>query len=163
MKQPNLSQIVGASAPHWAKVCRRATKQLNAATKALSDYYEHAPIPKPPRRKAVKARKTRAEQTVARNVRAACVKRDGHCRIMFDEYHTVWVLAMDCRGPSEWAHMHARRRSKTRGMAPEVRHDTTHSLMLCKYHHELYDAKQLFITALTRKGADGQLKYRVNR
>ena len=69
-------------------------------------------------------------------------------------------MRIDCNGASEWAHMHSRRRSKTRGMSPEHRHDTAHSLMLCHFHHGEYDAKRLIISALTRTGADGPLKFK---
>lgn len=123
--------------------------------------------PKPPKRKTLKGRKLRAESKVTQQVRAACVARDGDCRLtawlQLSDMHVGNMLAdalgRSCGGESEWAHMHSRRRSKTRGMAPEVRHDTQHSLMLCTFHHGEYDAKRLKITALTRKGADGPLKF----
>lgn len=122
--------------------------------------------PKPPRRLRVKAT-PKAERRQIEAVRAACVERDGYCRfyravannIHGDRWSVVSAVE-GCDGPSEWAHMHTRRRSKTRGMAPEYRHDTAHSLMLCHTHHQDYDAKRLLITALTRKGANGALRFR---
>jgi len=136
----------------------------------LRDYYASAPLaktyrtPKSPRR--IRPRRTpKAERDRIAEVRKYCVQRDGECRIASDAWKDVQgdplcVVFCGCDGPSEWAHMHTRRRSKTRGMAPEYRHDTAHSLMLCHTHHEDYDAKRLIITALTRKGANGPLKFR---
>lgn len=105
-------------------------------------------------------------------MRATCVERDGQCRAHINtRYERVdfsggHLLLGDCEGVSEWAHMHERRRSKTRNQAPEVRHDTKYSLMLCTRHHAQYDGRErprLFITALTRRGADGPLKFRRQR
>ena len=107
-----------------------------------------------------RAKRRRAEGPVKKAVRAKCVVRDGYCRAAHD-----WELwkSSPCEGPSEWAHMHSRRRSQTRNQAPEVRHDTRHSFMACKRHHDQYDGRakpRLYITALTRRGADGPLKFR---
>lgn len=118
-------------------------------------------------RKTEKGRADRAEATVINRVRASCVARDGFCAVT--RFH-IWsddrakLQMTECNGKSEWAHMHARRRSKTVGMDPEYRHTTTHSLMLCTLHHLQYDNKtkpRLYITALSSaKGADGGLKMR---
>ena len=126
--------------------------------------------PKGISRKTLKGRKHRAESKVKKSVRAQCVERDGPCRAALYPFGTGSGLGGDvtdiwheCEGLSEWAHLHAKRRSKTRGMAPEDRHDTAHSLMLCKRHHDQYDGRatpRLVITALTRRGADGPLKFR---
>ncbi len=119
--------------------------------------------PKPEKRKTVKGRAKRKEAEWAKVVRAFCAVRDGlRCRLQMGgqfwmedvRSHNEW-----CDGPSEWAHMHSRRRAQTRNQAPEVRHDTKHSLMLCRLHHGDYDAHRLKITALTRKVADGPLKF----
>jgi hypothetical protein len=133
--------------------------------------YSVLPLSKGKTRKQITAKKQRAEQTQIQAVRARCIERDGHCRVfrtMASAYEGWAILAAlhqqrvgdVCDGPSAWAHLHARRRSKTRGMAPDVRHDTKYSLMLCAKHHAAYDAKRLIITALTRRGADGPLKFR---
>lgn len=132
-------------------------------------YYQKCALAKPEPRKRTKGRKDRAEAKVTHVVRALCVLRDGGCRMagqtIFGDIYS-YALAFertvggDCDGPSEWAHMHAKRRSQTRGQAPELRHDTAHLLMLCRFHHVEYDAHRLKITALTRKGADGPLKFR---
>lgn len=114
----------------------------------------------------MKGRKDRAEAKQKHMVRMLCVARDGDCRVMktCEPYSDIAPIPTmqfpsTCRGESEWAHMHARRRSQTRNMAPEIRHDSAHSLMLCTKHHSDYDAHKLRITALTRKGADGPLKF----
>ncbi len=131
----------------------------------------HGPISKGKTRKQIKARKDRAEAKVKTSVRTACVARDGQCRYfrtiaaVYDGWAFVAALHQiqtndKCDGPSQWAHIHAKRRSQTRGQTPELRHDTAHSLMLCRFHHTEYDAHRLLITALSRKGADGPLKFR---
>lgn len=124
--------------------------------------------PKPEKRKTTKGRKDRAEDKQKHLVRMLCVARDGDCRMIphssltdVFSYELAFERAVggDCRGESEWAHMHSRRRSQTRGQAPEIRHDSAHSLMLCTKHHQDYDAHKLRITSLTRNGADGPLKF----
>lgn len=120
--------------------------------------------PKPTKRKTIKGRKARAESKQKHMVRMLCVARDGKCRLIIcgnsiNDVFGTSDLALTCEGVSEWAHMHARRRSQTRNMAPEIRHDSAHSLMLCTKHHTDYDAHKLRITSLTRKGADGPLKF----
>jgi hypothetical protein len=128
------------------------------------------PLPKNPTgtRKQQQARAARAEAKVKKAVRAACVKRDGMCRIasiegpaLYDTMHEPFYN--ECGGVSQWAHMHARRRSQTRGEAPEKRHTTAASLMLCLAHHDQYDGRarpRLLITRTSRKGADGPLRFR---
>jgi hypothetical protein len=111
------------------------------------------PCPKPEPRRTAKARKAREEAAVKRQVRAACVRRDGACRIWRD--HATW--AFDCDGPSEWAHLGDHRRSRTRGQDAEVRHTTAGSLMLCRRHHQQYDAHRIEILPRTAQGADGPL------
>ena len=136
-----------------------------------SDYYHACAIPKPEPRKRSKARKDRQEAKVAKDVRAECVLRDGYCAMQRIAHLVVGscgesAVGVGCDGPSEWAHMHDRRRSKTRGQAPEIRHDPKYSLMLCQSHHAQYDGRQiprLFITKLTHKGANGPLKFRLAR
>jgi hypothetical protein len=107
--------------------------------------------------KATKAKEKRTADKVVVDVRAQCVTRDGTCRYAKD------VSTHRCNGPSEWAHLGDKRRSKTRGQAPEVRHTTAGSLMLCQQAHAQYDGRQrprLSITATTKRGADGPLRYR---
>lgn len=65
----------------------------------------------------------------------------------------------ECSWFVEWAHLSARRRSKTRGEAPGQRHTTAGSLALCSFHHSLYDRHVLDIEPLTPSGADGRLAF----
>jgi hypothetical protein len=102
------------------------------------------------RRRGVKAKATRrtkrtqdaearrAEAEHISHVRAACLARDGYCRL-------GGYLAGDCRGPSEWAHLHSHARAKTRGKPLHERHSTAWTLMLCKRHHEDYDQHRIDI------------------
>ena len=106
--------------------------------------------PKPAPRKRTTARKQRHEAAVKKSVRAQCVERDGYCRVSDSQ----------CGGLSEWAHLGAKKRARTRGMAPELRHTTGGSLMLCTVHHLWYDRGQMQIVPLTLKGADGLLHFR---
>jgi len=108
--------------------------------------------PKPEPRKRTKGRKGREESKVKRVVRAACVERDGYCL----------VLKLDlpgCGGPSEWAHFAGHRRSETRGMAPERRHDTRFSGMLCRRHHKAEEANRFRVVYHTAKYADGPVSW----
>lgn len=121
--------------------------------------------PKGRTRKQIKAKADRAEALVERLTRAACVVRDGECRYhsatsKYDDVFVNVVPDWKCGGPSQWSHFGAKRRARTRGMEPEERHTTAGSLMLCLPIHEAYDAGLLKITALTRHGCDGRLKFR---
>lgn len=120
--------------------------------------------PKGKTRQQIKGRKDRTESKVKKLVRSVCVIRDGRCRVWKDTFTmALHDIIGWCEGESQWAHMHSRRRSQTRGQAPDVRHDSRHSFMLCRFHHDAYDARstpRLLITALTRQGADGPLKFR---
>jgi hypothetical protein len=109
--------------------------------------YSQCALPKGTPRKRVKGRKQRAERAVKQSVRAACVERDGRCRMSGE----------DCDGPSEWAHLAGYRRSQTRGMGPEERHDTRTSLMLCRRHHAMEERGELRVTFFTLDGCDGPL------
>jgi hypothetical protein len=107
-------------------------------------------FPKPEKRVTTKGRKRRQERAVIAVVRAVCVERDGYCRLS--------ALHAECGGPSEWAHLGDKKRARTRGMTPELRHTTAGSLMLCRTHHRLYDSGILDIDALTDRGADGRIE-----
>lgn len=98
-----------------------------------------------------------------RAVRAMVVDRDGYCRLSArvqrlsrDEREDI---TMPCEGESEWAHLEDKRRARTVGMAPEERHTTAGSLMLCRAHHRAYDGARISITLLSRYGADGPLRF----
>lgn len=115
-------------------------------------------------RKRRKGRQRRHAAKVVKSVRAKCVERDGYCRVWTDEIdgHPFMARVLGaCEGISEWAHLHVKRRSQTRGLAPEVRHTTADSLMLCKAHHDRYDGRQrprLTIAPLTDAGCNGRLR-----
>ena len=125
-------------------------------------------IPKGEPRKRVKGRKQRAERAVKQDVRAACLSRDHECRygagFWRDDFdRPAWLTKIEgCDGPSEWAHIAGHRRSQTRGQAPERRHNTRTSLMLCKRHHGLEEAGKLKVIPLTARGCDGPLRFEVN-
>jgi hypothetical protein len=105
-------------------------------------------LEKPEPRRRVKAREQRQAAKVVKSVRAQCVDRDGYCRI----YQHRWIQGFGstprlgaCEGASEWAHLGEKKRFKTRGQAPEIRHTTAGSLMLCAKHHDDYDEGRLRI------------------
>lgn len=118
-------------------------------------------VPKPEPLKRVRGRKTRAEAKVKSAVRAQCYERDGYCRL----FPLTRMVA--CKGGWQWAHLGEKKRFKTRKMAPEVRHTTAGSLILCERHHTMYDGRfvggsrppRLLIEALTERGADGPLRF----
>ena len=105
---------------------------------------------KGPTRARVKGRKARRETSVKTAVRRACVERDGYCRL------SGFGL---CEGPSEWMHLEAKKRARTRGQAPEERHTMDGSMMACRRHHHSYDAGEIELT-LGPDGADGPISYR---
>ena len=111
------------------------------------------PQPKPIKRKTLKGRKVRAESKVTQRIRALCVDRDGDCRLKNTNGFGP------CGGESEWAHLGEKKRARTRGMAPEVRHTTAGSLMLCTRHHQLYDSGTMTIEPTTPNGADGLMRF----
>jgi hypothetical protein len=120
-------------------------------------------IPKPEPRKRVKGRKQRHAAKVVQSVRQQVVERDGYCRAMPGTYPTFIgdkgrALVGLCDGVSEWAHLGDKKRFKTRGQAPEVRHTTAGSLMLCTKHHQDYDAGRMVI-----EGDDANLPLKFER
>ena len=118
------------------------------------------PVPKPEPRARVKGRAKRKASAVVRDVRAACVARDGYCRV-----GACYSLLGPCGGDSQWAHLKEKQRSKTRGQPAEVRHTTQGSLMLCSQHHDRYDGRagpKLTITAVSPDGAEGAIRFEAN-
>ncbi len=95
-----------------------------------------------------RAKRRRAESPVAMFVRERCVDRDGYCRLMG---------LSPCEGPSEWAHLGEKKRARTRGMSPEMRHTVAGSMMMCAKHHRAYDAGQIWI-AVSSTGAVGPIR-----
>lgn len=116
-----------------------------------------------PKRKAAgptaraRAHKAAKDARYAKKIRALVAERDGECRIGDWELnpgdtHDEWLSNenmpprdFSCDGHSEWAHLGDGKRFKTRGMAPEQRHSTARSLMLCTRHHRMYDAGEMAI------------------
>ena len=119
--------------------------------------YGGVPCPKPEKRATVKRRKQRAEAAVIQSVRAACVERDGYCRVAKDAPVATGHL-LGCGGPSEWAHFGGWKRARTRGQPASHRHTLSGSLMLCRAHHQAYDAGRVQIDA-TAAGAEGPLVF----
>lgn len=105
-------------------------------------------------RKRVKGRKARAEVKVKRAVRAECVTRDGHCLVA-----TRIGIVGECRGQSVWSHFAGHRRSQTRGMAPERRHTTLFSGMLCQRHDRLEETGQYEVVYRTVDYANGSVDW----
>lgn len=117
-------------------------------------------FPKPTKRKTLKRRRSHLEVAIKQAVRAACVQRDGYCRLETDQMRAGHLLLpLTCAGPSEWAHWEQQKRARTRGMAPEQRHTIMGSLMLCRKHHRLYDSGRLQIVAHTDDGCNGPLEF----
>jgi len=117
-------------------------------------------FPKPEPRKRTQARKARAEAAVVKAVRAACVLRDGLCRLS-DE---PWSVTAVCRGPSQWTHLPPFTRARTRGLPPERRHSTAWTIMACQRHHDMIDGRRtptLKVFCLTDKGANGPIQVSV--
>ncbi len=124
------------------------------------------PCPKPEPRRRGKLRKARQAGKVAKAVRAKVVARDGLCRVATGLPGDLGTLHADfydpCEGLSQWAHLRGTTRAETRGMAPELRHTTAGSAMMCQKHHDQYDGRRrprLLIEPLTPQGADGPLAF----
>ncbi len=122
--------------------------------------------PKPESLRKAKARKDRREASVKKSVRAECVARDGDCRICDWENNPDDIhdddLPMPSEfelNPSEWAHLEDSRRARTRKMRPELRHHTSGSCMMCRFHHALYDNRELHVRFQTNLGADGPMEF----
>ena len=119
--------------------------------------YSSLALKKPEPRKRIKGRKDRRESQVKQQVRALCVARDGDCRMAGIPWHV-------CGGASEWAHLGDKKRARTRGMKPEIRHTTAGSLMLCTTAHDDYDEGRIGILPVSHyDGADGLLAFAKDR
>ena len=107
-----------------------------------------------PSRQAEQTRQRRAADVVAKLERARCDERDGYCRL----WHRPGFF---CAGASDWAHLPAWRRSKTRGR-PAVERHVGVTIKLCRYHHDLLDTHFLRIDG-TAANADGPMRFRLGR
>jgi hypothetical protein len=131
---------------------------MSLAHLLIADQQPGRAVPKPETRKRIKGRKVRAEAKVKKFTRAKCVERDDYCRLMRDNLLAVQLFDA-CGGPSQWAHLEDKKRARTRGQAPEMRHTRAGSLMLCEKHHTDYDHGRIKI-GLSPAGADGPLRWR---
>jgi len=117
--------------------------------------YSRSELPKGRTRKQLKSRRDRLEAKIKAAVRAACVERDGECLVA-----TRAGVFGECGGVPEWAHLFPHRRSQTRGLAPEIRHSTLTTAMLCTTHHALEESGAYRVMYLTPRGADGPVLWR---
>jgi hypothetical protein len=108
--------------------------------------------------KRLKGRKDRAEARIKKQVRADVDTRDGYCLVQ-----TRAGILGECKGRSTWAHFAGHRRSQTRGMAPERRHDTRFSGKLCERHHALEESGKCAVIYKTADYADGEVGWEVKR
>jgi hypothetical protein len=124
-------------------------------------------FPKPTKRKAIKARQDRHEAAVIKAVRAACVERDGYCRVRQSHHYDKILLDLDlleCAGSSQFTHLPPKTRAATRNMAPEERHGTAWTIQACRRHHDMIDGRQrprIVVRCLTPDGADGPIAVEV--
>jgi hypothetical protein len=115
--------------------------------------------PKGPTRKQVKSRRVRNEKVIEQAVRAACVERDGYCRIC-----RVTGERTNLSDP-EWCHLPPYTRAHTRGLPPHLRHSTKWTIMACKIHHDQIDGRmrpRIKVECLTHSGADGRIAVAVD-
>jgi len=96
--------------------------------------YSVLALPKPEPRRKTKARKVRREAGVLQAMRADVFARDIGCRAQFADVGR-------CLGRLTLAHL--RRKSASRGMAPELRHRVDEAIVLCIRHHSLEETHQL--------------------
>ena len=114
-------------------------------------------MPAPPKpakgtAKRQKAAKGRAETAHAQTIRAQVAERDGACVIQFRGNGAL----VSCGGRSEWAHIGRHRRCHTRGQAPEQRHTTAGTAMMCERHHRAYDAHDFDLVPVdSERGMNG--------
>jgi hypothetical protein len=106
-------------------------------------------FPKGTTRRDEKASKDYRDKREQRRVKGIVKRRDGHCRL-----GKAAPVVGDCMGASTWQHY--TRRSETRGMAPQERHNTATSGMNCMRHHRMIDEYEITVEYLTDKGADGR-------
>lgn len=110
-------------------------------------------LPKGATRQRLKGRKDRAEARIKRAVRKECEARDGYCLVL------TRVGLPGCKGRSTWAHFAGHRRSQTRGMAPERRHDTRFSGMLCRKHHAQEESGKYQVVYKSIEYANGPIAW----
>ncbi len=112
------------------------------------------PLPRRARKKSGPTARYRAKRKRAENpFLAACRRhadlRDGLCKVS--------VLG-DCDGVSELMHLRPFTRAQTRGMAPEIRHQTAYTMNGCTKHHRAYDEGTLTLAMFEGMGANGPIR-----
>ena len=123
-------------------------------------------FPKGRTKRQDKDRLARREAAAVKSVRAQCMDRElSRCR--FEVTPATWGydvfspgMWLECEGPLEWAHAPWWTRAKTRGMAPEVRHTTADSLIVCQRHHDQIDGRRrprIGMAKTSTAGCDGRL------
>ena len=105
-------------------------------------------------RKQVKGKKDLTEAKVKKRVRSECVERDGYCLVL-----TRVGIEGECRGRSVWSHLRGYRRSRTRGMAPEKRHNTMFTAMLCQRHDRLEETGKYEVVFHSNDYANGPVSW----
>jgi hypothetical protein len=118
----------------------------------------YVPIPKPAKRATGKrmrvkpqSARQRADLAYAAKVRKVVAARDEVCRLA--------GRLPPCSGALAWCHMEGHRRSQTRRMAPQDRHSTAWTVMLCARHAEMEERHQVTSEYLTENGADGMMAW----
>jgi hypothetical protein len=96
------------------------------------------PLSKGPTRRQVQSRKTRADAAAIKAVRLLALERDGRCWFATNRQGSEWI---HCMGLPELAHLPPRTRARTRGMAPEYRHNLSYVAILCTAHHARVDGR----------------------
>ena len=120
----------------------------------------YQPLEKPRTVKKIRTRPRRVSATqrkdlaYAASVRAAVLERDGFCRV---GQLMSKASQKPCDGPLAWCHLQGHRRAQTRRMAPERRHSTAWTVMLCQFHADQEERRLLTYWALTDRGADGPM------
>lgn len=120
--------------------------------------------PKGKTRKQIKSARDRREALIIKTVRAACVARDGYCRVTRDML-TCEALGA-CAGASALCHLPPRTRGQTRKMDPEYRHGTPWCVMCCTRHHDMINRRRkpwLIVRCLSDRGLDGPVSFDVER
>ena len=124
------------------------------------------PIPKPEPARKAKRRRYLANRAVVRAVRAEVFARERETCAVVSRLPKADMLAIFtafgiCQGPLQHAHLKGKRKSATRGQAPEERHQTATSLALCELHHEAEEHKGLRFIGLTKAGMDGPITFHI--
>lgn len=115
-------------------------------------YERHTRLSKPKGPTArYRAKRKRADDAHRLGIRAACVLRDGYCK---------FAILGGCQGLSEHCHLGEKKRARTRGMDPEIRHTMEGSCMACTFHHHEEEQGRLKLSMFPYVGANGPMVVR---